>query len=125
MQGRVMTFPPASLPIPRSPEFDELAAGAQFRDLIAVRVAAEPEALFRALREVTLADMPLARLVGGIRYLPTRLAGRHPQAVSIGDHRRRNARAPRPDASRDHHRVRRPSASHRRSGASAVFEPEC
>ena len=75
-----MTFPPTSLPIPRSPEFDELAAGAQFRDLIAVRVAAEPEALFRALRVVTLADMPLARLVGGIRYLPTRLAGRLPRA---------------------------------------------
>jgi hypothetical protein len=65
-----------SIPIPASPEFEAVAAGAQFRDLIAVRAAAPPDALFRALREVTLAEMPLARLLGELRYLPLRLIGR-------------------------------------------------
>jgi hypothetical protein len=67
-------------PIRASAEFDAVAAGAQFRDVIARRVTADPDALFRALREVTLADMTIARIVGDIRYLPTRLIGRLPRA---------------------------------------------
>ena len=57
--------------------FETLASGAQFRDRIAIRASASPEAIFRAVRDVTLGDMPLARTVGEIRYLPSRLFGRH------------------------------------------------
>ena len=63
-------------PVPPSPAFEAIAAGAQFRDLIAVRVQASPEDIFRELRRVTLSDMRLARAIGELRYLPGRLAGR-------------------------------------------------
>jgi hypothetical protein len=63
------------LPIPKSLAFQALAAGAQFRDRVAVRVRAAPAAVFEALRRVTLADMPLAWLLGELRYLPARPAG--------------------------------------------------
>lgn len=66
--------------IAASPAFEALARGAQFRDRIAVRVNATPEAIFRAAREVTLSEMKLARLVGELRYLPSRLGG-HPPAA--------------------------------------------
>lgn len=66
--------------IPASPRFEALVCGAQFRDRIAVRVHASPETIFRAAREVTLSDMPLARAVGELRYLPSRLGGHHPPA---------------------------------------------
>jgi hypothetical protein len=65
------------LPIPKSLAFQALTAGARFRDRVAVRVHATPEAVFAALRRVTLADMPLAWLLGELRYLPSRLAGAH------------------------------------------------
>jgi hypothetical protein len=67
-------------PIAASPAFEALARGAQFRDRIAVRVNATPEAIFRAAREVTLSEMKLARLAGELRYLPSRLCG-HPPAA--------------------------------------------
>ncbi len=66
------------LPVPASSTFDAIAAGAQFRDTVAVPVTAPPGAIFRALHEVTLADIKLAWLLGEIRYLPSRLAGRMP-----------------------------------------------
>jgi hypothetical protein len=65
--------------IPASPRFDALARGARFRDRIALRVKASPEAIFDAVRHVTLADMKLARMLGELRYLPGRLTG-HPPA---------------------------------------------
>jgi hypothetical protein len=66
--------------IPVSPSFEELARSAQFRDRIAIRVKATPEAIFDAVRRVTLADMKLARMLGELRYLPGRLTG-HPPAT--------------------------------------------
>jgi hypothetical protein len=62
--------------IPPSPAFEAPANGAQFRDRIAARLEASPEATFRAVRSVRLSDMPLARLAGDLRYLPSRFAGR-------------------------------------------------
>ena len=70
--------------IPVSLAFEAFAHGAQFRDRIAVRAQAPPEAIFRAAREVTLGDMRLARLLGELRYLPARLAGRLRNATRRG-----------------------------------------
>lgn len=69
-------------PVPPSPAFETIARGAQFRDRITVIVRAPPEAIFQALREVTLRDMKCAWLLGELRYLPSRLAGHMPPADS-------------------------------------------
>ena len=69
-------------PVPPSPAFEATARGAQFRDRIAVVVKAPPEAIFQALQDVTLRDMKFAWLLGELRYLPSRLAGRMPAADS-------------------------------------------
>jgi hypothetical protein len=47
-----------------------------FRGTAKVAIDASPEAVLRALEEVTLAEMPLARTIGTLRYLPGRLTGR-------------------------------------------------
>jgi hypothetical protein len=47
-----------------------------FRGSTATTIYAPPTAIFRALRAVTLADMPLAHALGTLRYLPGRLTGR-------------------------------------------------
>jgi hypothetical protein len=65
-----------------SPAFEAVAHGAQFRDRIAVVVKAPPEAIFQALQAVTLHDMKFAWLLGELRYLPSRLAGRMPAVDS-------------------------------------------
>ena len=70
----------ARLPVSRSAAFDAVAAGAQFRDRIAIVVRAPAPAIFRALFEVTLEDMRIAWWLGAIRYLPARLLGRAPPA---------------------------------------------
>ena len=49
-----------------------------FRGVISVPVHADDRKLFRALRDVTLADMPVAAVLGNLRYLPGRLLGRAP-----------------------------------------------
>jgi hypothetical protein len=67
-------------PIPVSPAFEAIAQGAQFRDRIAIVVKASSDTIFQALHQVTLADMRLAWLLGELRYLPSRLAGRIPAA---------------------------------------------
>jgi len=61
-----------------SPELDRLAGDTPFRDVIAIRVHASADAIFEALRRVTLEEMKVAWLLGEIRYLPMRLLGRLP-----------------------------------------------
>jgi hypothetical protein len=65
----------------RSPEFDRFVGTTPYRDVIAVRVSASPEAIFASLRAVTLEDMKLAWLLGELRYLPMRLRRRLPQSL--------------------------------------------
>lgn len=62
--------------IPDSPAFEALTRYTHFRDRIAIRVDASATAIYRAIWEVTLDDMPLARALGWLRYLPSRLFGR-------------------------------------------------
>ncbi|AMY07937.1 hypothetical protein LuPra_01121 [Luteitalea pratensis] len=69
-------------PVPPSPPFEVTARGAQFRDRIAVVVKAPSEAIFQALRDVTLREMRFAWLLGELRHFPSRLAGRMPAADS-------------------------------------------
>ena len=69
-------------PVPASPAFEVTARAARFRDRIAIVVKAPPAAIFHALQEVTLRDMKIAWLLGELRYLPSRLAGRMPAADS-------------------------------------------
>jgi hypothetical protein len=69
-------------PVPVSSAFEAIARGAQFRDRIAIVVDASPEAIFRALHDVTLRDIKVAWVLGELRYLPSRLAGRMPAVDS-------------------------------------------
>ena len=71
------------------------ARGARFRDRIAIVVKAPPAAIFQALHEVTLRDMKFAWLLGELRYLPSRLAGRMPAADSSRPFMERSSRAAR------------------------------
>lgn len=48
----------------------------EFNGQVSVVIHAPPDVIFQALREVTLADMPLAKWIGELRYLPARLAGK-------------------------------------------------
>jgi hypothetical protein len=55
---------------------DDVLPAYDFRGRTSVVIHAPPATIFRALREVTLADMPLADALGTLRYLPGRLSGR-------------------------------------------------
>jgi len=48
----------------------------EFRDVISVTVNATPAAIFEALSKVTANEMPVAKAMGTIRYLPGRILGR-------------------------------------------------
>jgi hypothetical protein len=50
----------------------------EFRGRVTRSMHASPPTIFRALREVTPSDVPLAAALGNIRYLPGRLTGRLP-----------------------------------------------
>ena len=65
-------------PIPPSFEFEEIARGAHFRDRIAIRVKASPEAIFRALEAAPLSNKKLAWVLGEIRYVPLQRGGHLP-----------------------------------------------
>ncbi len=47
-----------------------------FREVHAIAVSATPEGAFRAIKELTPAEIPLARVLLGLRALPSRLVGR-------------------------------------------------
>jgi hypothetical protein len=55
---------------------DRFLPDAEFTGAVSVVIHAPPAAIFQALREVTLADMPLAKFIGELRYLPARLTGK-------------------------------------------------
>jgi hypothetical protein len=55
---------------------DQILPSYEFHGQTERVVLAPPEVVFRALREVTLAEMPLARRLGNLRYLPGRLLDR-------------------------------------------------
>lgn len=71
----------APVSIAPSADFERLVTGAQFRDRIARRVQAPADVTIAALQQVTLADMPVAWVLGEIRYWPMRLAGHLPPAT--------------------------------------------
>src|SRR5512143_1687660 len=52
---------------------DKLLPFFEFQDSIWVHVHATPRQIFRALDDVTMADMPLAWAMGVLRYLPAML----------------------------------------------------
>jgi hypothetical protein len=54
---------------------DRILPAARYRGYASVRIRASRATIFRALREVTLAEMPLAYALGTIRYLPGLLTG--------------------------------------------------
>lgn len=65
-----------AIPVIPSPRLDRWLPDAPFRDVIVVRCAAPPDVVMRAAHEVTLRDMPLAALLGRLRYLPSSRAAR-------------------------------------------------
>ena len=62
--------PRAPVRVAPSARLDAWLPDAPFRDTIVVQSPAPPPRLMQALEEVTLRDMPLASLLGSIRYLP-------------------------------------------------------
>jgi hypothetical protein len=67
--GRATGFPDATL-------LDQVLPCYDYGGRARVVIHAPPAAIFRALRTVTLAEMPLAYALGTIRYLPGLLSGR-------------------------------------------------
>jgi hypothetical protein len=68
-------------PFPPSTALDALLPEADFCDTSSLRVQAPPASVLRALREVTVADMPAATAIAEVRYLPARLLGRVPPST--------------------------------------------
>ena len=66
----------AALPVAPSARLDAWLPDAPFRDTIVVESSAPPARLMQALEEVTLREMPLASLLGRIRYLPALLGSK-------------------------------------------------
>jgi hypothetical protein len=62
--------------VPTGIWIDQFLPDAEFNGWVSVNVHASPWEIFGALREITLADMPLANLLGTLRYLPGRLTGK-------------------------------------------------
>jgi hypothetical protein len=63
---------------------------AEFAGEVSVNIHASASAIFNALQRVTLDDMPLARWIGTVRYLPGKLGGAtgskmEPDHVEVGE----------------------------------------
>jgi hypothetical protein len=67
----------------RSALIDRVLPAYDYSGEVSVKVQASPAAIFRALREVTLAEMPLANALGTLRYLPGRLTGRMARSADL------------------------------------------
>lgn len=70
-------------PVSKTPDgtlLDQVLPDAEFSGQVSVVIHAAPNAIFQALRAVTLADMPLAKFLGELRYLPARLMGKQAEA---------------------------------------------
>jgi hypothetical protein len=63
---------------PTSTLLDNVLPRYAFRGVVERTACAAPQTIFRALREVTFDEMPLATLLGTARYVPSRLLGRMP-----------------------------------------------
>jgi hypothetical protein len=72
--GRWYTLPAS--PATTGTLLDQVLPDAEFNGAVSVVIHAPPSAIFQALCEVTLADMPLAKVIGELRYLPARLTGK-------------------------------------------------
>jgi hypothetical protein len=57
---------------------DGILPDREFADTISVTVSATPAAVLDAAMKVTVDDMPVAKAIGTLRYLPGRLLGRKP-----------------------------------------------
>jgi hypothetical protein len=66
----------AERPVKHATLIEGIVPETEFRDVISVTVNAEPAAILDALHGVTVDDMPLAKAMGTLRYLPARLLGR-------------------------------------------------
>ena len=58
---------------------DDLLPVYDFNEIHAIVVQAPPSGVFRAIKEVTIGELPFFQLLFGIRILPARLAGRKGQ----------------------------------------------
>jgi hypothetical protein len=64
---------------------DGIVSEGEFSDVISVTVNAEPAAIFDAMYGVTVDDMPIAKAIGTLRYLPGRLLGRRDMESTAGE----------------------------------------
>jgi hypothetical protein len=64
---------------------DGIVPETEFRDVISVTVNASSAAIFAALRNVTAEEMPVAKALGTLRYLPGRVLGRNNVAAGAGE----------------------------------------
>jgi hypothetical protein len=64
--------------ITEPPHIDSILPDTEFSDTISVTVNASPDAILGAAMQVTANDMPVAKFLGILRYLPGRLLGRKP-----------------------------------------------
>ncbi len=76
VSARLAWTRPWQAAVPPSERLGAWVPGAQFRDTVTITgVHASPAEVFEALGQVLPSDMPVATLIGLIRYLPARLTG--------------------------------------------------
>lgn len=64
---------------------DQFLPQAEFSGEVAVEIHAPASTIYTALNRVTLNDMPIAKWLGNLRYLPSRLTGKaQPDSAAMG-----------------------------------------